>query len=167
LKEEDPLDLYVSLNEFAYCLRPESRDLTRALYWVSWILKFVSEYKKSKKTPLDFAYRPNPFIDGAHGRNVVWMFWDIIQFSARSSPQAGVLNPYIDALYKLHCLRWTPSVMKSRCVFLVTACLFICESNTLDIHYPVPQDIIMVKNIVENVPEWINSIIQTHKTFSN
>jgi hypothetical protein len=166
IKEEDPLDLYVSLNELAYCLRPESRDFTRAIYWISWILKFSSVYKLTKKVQLDCAYRPNPYIQDANARHVIWMFWDIVQSASRSSPQAGVLAPYIDALYKLHCLRWTPSVLKSRMCFLVCACLFICESNTLDIHYPVPQDIMTVKGIVENIPEWINSIIQTQKTFS-
>ena len=166
LKEEDPMDLYVSLNELAYCLRPESRDFTRAIYWISWILKFASAFKHTNKRPLECSFRPNPYIDQSHGRHVVWIFWDIVQNASRSSPQAGVLNPYIDALYKLHCLRWNPSVMKSRCCFLVCACLYICESNTLDIHYPVPQDIIAVKGIVESTPNWIHSIIQTQKTFS-
>jgi hypothetical protein len=166
LKEDDPMDLYVSLNEMAYCLRPEARDFTRAIYWMSWILKFASVFKQTNKRPLECSYRPNPYIDQSHGRHVVWIFWDIVQNASRSSPQAGVLNPYIDALYKLHCLRWNPSVMKARCCFLVCACLYICESNTLDIHYPVPQDIIAVKGIVESTPNWIHSIIQTQKTFS-
>lgn len=166
LKEDDPLDLYVSLNELAYCLRPESRDFTRSLYWISWILKFASVYKQSRKEPLFCSYRPNPYISNDHSRHVVWVFWDIVQYSARSSPQAGVLAPYIDALYKLHCLRWNPSLLKQRICFLTCACLFICESNTLDIHYPVPQDIVTVKGIVENIPEWLKSIIQTQKTFS-
>ena len=167
LKEEDPMDLYVSLNELAYCLRPEARDFTRAIYWISWILKFASAFKHTNKRNLECSFRPNPYIDQTHGRHVVWVFWDIVQSASRSSPQAGVLNPYIDALYKLHCLRWNPSVMKARCCFLVCACLYICESNTLDIHYPVPQDIMTVKGIVESTPNWIHSIIQTHKTFSS
>ena len=167
VKEDDPLDLYVPLNELTYCLRAEARDFTRALYWISWILKFSSVYKNTRKVPLLCSYRPNPFIDDSHGRNVVWLLWDIVQYSSRSSPQTGVLNPYIDALYKLHCLRWNPSVLKSRLCFLVCACLFICESNTLDIHYPVPQDILVVKKIVENIPQWVESIVRTQKTFSN
>ena len=167
LKEEDPMDLYVSLNELADCLRPEARDFTRAIYWISWILKFASAFKHTNKRNLECSFRPNPYIDQTHGRHVVWVFWDIVQSASRSSPQAGVLNPYIDALYKLHCLRWNPSVMKARCCFLVCACLYICESNTLDIHYPVPQDIMTVKGIVESTPNWIHSIIQTHKTFSS
>jgi len=166
VREDDPIDLYVPLNELSYCLRPEARDFTRALYWISWILKFGSVFKNTHKRNLDCSYRPNPYIDQTHGRNVIWLIWDIVRDNARSSPQAGVLAPYLDALYKLHCLRWSPTVAKSRGVFLISACLFICESNTLDIHYPVPQNIITIKNIVENSPEWINSIIQTQKTFS-
>lgn len=167
IKEDDPLDLYVAFNELCYCLRPETRDITRALYWVSWILKFASVYKLNTKQTLVCGYRPNSYIDDSHARNVVWMFWTIVLDAARSSPQSGILSPYIDALFKIHCLRWSPSVLKQRMCFLITAMMYICESNTLDIHYPVPTDILTVKRIVENIPQWIHSIIQTQKTFSS
>jgi hypothetical protein len=167
VKNDDPLDLYVPVNELVYCLRPETRDMTRALYWVAWILKFSSVYKKTNKVNLDCSFRINSFIDQAHARHAVWLLWNIVIDAVRSSPQSGVLMPYIDALYKLHCLRWTPTVLKNRICFLTTAIMFICESNTLDIHYPVPQNIMVVKSLIENIPQWIHSIIQTQKTFSS
>jgi hypothetical protein len=136
IKEDDPLDLYVPINELCYCL-------------------------------LDCSFRVNSFIEDAHCRHVVWLLWNVIIDSVRSSPQAGVLMPYIDSLYKLHCLRWTPTTLKSRICFMTTAIVFICDSNTLDIHYPVPQNIMQVKGLIENIPQWIQSIIQTQKTFSS
>jgi len=166
VREDDPVDIYIPLNELAYCLRPESRDLTRALYWMAWILKFSSQYKKQNKKPFDCSFRANKYIDDSFSRNAVWLIWDTIQDSVRLSPQQGVLLPYIDALYKIHCLRWSPTVLKNRICFANCAAMFICESNTLDIHYPVPQNIITVKSIVENIPEWIKSIVHTQKTFS-
>jgi len=165
-KPEDPLDLYVALNELVYCLRAESRDFMKSLYWIAWILKFASIYKKTNKQALVFAYRPNSFIDQSYGRDPVWLIWEVVMDSARTSPQTGVLIPYIDALFKLHCLRWNPSVAKSRLCFLVCACQFICESNTLDVHYPVPQNNGIIKGITVNIPQWIKSIIETQRTFS-
>lgn len=167
MKEDDPLDLYIPVNELVYCLRPETRDMNRALYWISWILKFASVYKKTNKKTLDCSYRPNTFISDAHSRNVVWLLWVIIIESSRASPQSGLLAPYIDSLFKLHCLRWAPNVLKNRICFLTTAAMFICESNTLDVHYSVPQNITVVKGLTENIPQWIHSIIQTQKTFSS
>jgi hypothetical protein len=85
--------------------------------------------------------------------------------AAKNSPQAGLLEPYIEALFKLHCLRWNPSVLKNRICFLINAIVYICESTTLDIHYKVPHDIMAIKQLTSNIPQWINAILQTQKTF--
>jgi len=167
VKQDDPLELYIPLNELCYCLKPESRDYTRACYWISWILAYASQYKKQNKEILQCGYRPNIFVEDKFCRMVVWTLWEIVQDSVKTSPQSGTLNPFVDALFKFHCLRWTPSDLKSRICFLNTAVLFICESNILDIHQPVPGDILLVQKVVENVPEWVNAIIHTQRTFSS
>jgi len=161
---EDPLDLYVPLNELAYCLRPETRDAIRALYWTAWILKYVSQ-KKKEKVDILCAARPNSFTDDTFARHPIWLIWTTVLDAAKQSPQAGLLNPYMDAVFKLYCLRWKPAVMKSRNVFLSTAITFVCESTTLDIHARVPSDIHTISNITMNIPQWILAIVQTKKTF--
>jgi len=163
---EDPLEIYIPLNELVYCLRPESRDITRALYWTAWLLKYASQCKKQNKVELICNSRPNPFVDDKHSNNVVWLLWDVVLDAAKNSPQAGLLEPYTDALFKLHCLRWNPSVLKNRLSFLQTAMLFVCESTTLDIHYKVPHDITTIQTLVSNTPQWIQAILQTQKTFA-
>jgi hypothetical protein len=94
------------------------------------------------------------------------MIWDAVLSASKKSVQAGVLEPYIDSLFKLHCLRWTPGLQKQRICFLITAIVFVCESTTIDIHSPVPQDLSTVQNVVTSIPPWILAIIQTKKTFS-
>jgi hypothetical protein len=166
VKDADPIEMYVPYNELVYCLRPESRDFTRALYWVAWMLKYASAFKKQNKVDLVCAHRMSAMVDEKHSHLVVWMIWEAVLDAARHSPQSGTLAPYIDAIYKAHCLRWSPSLLKQRICFLITSILFICESTTLDIHYTVPHDIVMVHKLIENVPQWISAIIQTQKTFS-
>lgn len=165
-KTDDPLELYIPFNELVYSLKPEVRDITRALYWASWMLKYVSRYKKEKKEVLPISFRPNQYVEDKHCRHVIWMLWTAVLDATANSPQAGTLKPYIDSLYKIHCLRWTPTLLKSRLSFLVCAIQFICESTTLDVHYSVPHDIVTVHRIIENIPQWIQAIIQTKKTFS-
>jgi hypothetical protein len=166
IKQDDPVEFYVPFNELVYCLRPESRDSTKAFYWVSWILAYSSIFKKQNKRPVVCGYRHNVFIDDKFCREHIWLLWDAVHDAARSSPQSGTLAPYIDALFKFHCLRWTPGVLKSRMCFLVTAILFVCESTTLDIHYSVPQNIQTVQDVTQNIPQWISAIITTQRTFS-
>lgn len=164
--KDDPLEIYVPLNELAFALRPESRDVTKALYWTAWLLKYSSQFKKQNKVDLVCAERSNPFVDRAYANNIIWLLWETILDATKKSPQSGLLQPYMDSLLKLHCLRWSPSVMKSRLPFLQTAIMFLCESTTLDIHAKVPHDILVVQNVISNVPQWISAILQTQKTFS-
>ena len=166
MKQEDPMEFYIPVNEFAYCLRPETRDSIRALYWASWILAYASKYKIDNKQYLVCAYRSNDYVEEKYLRSPIWILWSIVQEAARTSPQSGTLAPYIDALYKMYCLRWAQGDMRKRLPFLINAILFICESTTLDIHYSVPHDIATVQQITTNIPQWIGAIIHTQRTFS-
>jgi hypothetical protein len=165
-KQNDPLELYIPLNELVYSLRPETRDITKSIYWVSWILKYASQFKKQNKTELACSARGNDYIESKFFRHTLWLIWDAVLDAARTSPQSGVLKEYIEALYKIHCLRWSPSLLKTRLPFLIVAIQYICESTTLDIHYPVPQNVSMIHQVTENIPQWISAIIQTKKSFS-
>jgi hypothetical protein len=166
-KEKDSLEIYVPFNELVYCLRPETRDFTRALYWVAWITKYASVFKKQNKIDFVCTARTNSYVDDKYSGLVVWMLWEAILDASRNSPQAGLLHPYIDALFKFHCLRWSPSVQKQRYSFLITTVLMICESTSMDIHYKVPHDLVAIHSLIENIPSWIQAIIQTQKTFSS
>ena len=106
-------------------------------------------------------------VDGKYSHMAIWLIWEAVLDAAKHSPQSGTLAPYIDAVYKAHCSRWSPTAMKQRIPFLITAIMFICESTTIDIHYSVPHDIIQVHKLIENIPSWISAIVQTQKTFSS
>jgi hypothetical protein len=162
MKQEDPMELYVPVNEFMYCLRSEVRDYVRAMYWVAWILAYASKYKGDTKTHLICGYRSNDYVEEKYLRSPVWILWACIHETCRASP----VVPYVDALYKMYCLRWGAGDLKRRIPFLINAILFVCESNTLDIHYAVPHDIATVQQVVTNIPQWISAIVQTQKTFS-
>ena len=165
IKQEDPLELFIPVNELMYCLRSEVRDHIRALYWSSWILAYASKWKQDKKQYLDCAYRSNDYVEEKFLRSPIWILWSCVLESARTSPQATVLAPYIDSLYKFYCLRWAKGDLKKRIPFFVSALLFVCESVTLDVHYPVPQSISVVQDVTTNIPQWIQAIIQTKKSF--
>lgn len=166
MKQEDPMEIYVPINELAYCLRSETRDSIRALYWISWILTYASKFKMDNKTYLLCAYRSNEYVEEKYLRSPIWIIWSVITEAARTSPQSGTLAPYIDALYKMYCLRWGQGELRKRLPFLITAVLFVCESVTLDVHYSVPTNIATVQDVVTNIPQWIGAIIHTQQTFS-
>lgn len=154
MKQEDPMELFIPVNELIFCLKEKD---TRALYWVSWILAFAVKYRTETKQYLTCSYRSNDYVDEEYLRSPVWIIWACVQSTA--SPQASI---YIDALFKMYCLRWAKGELKRRIPFLITSIIYVCEP--LDLH-PVPQSISAVQDVAMNIPQWINGIIDTKKMF--
>lgn len=160
LRREDPASVAVAMNELCYCLRSDVRDVTKSLYWMAWIFAFCREYKKQAKTALLFADRSDEFVSVDYGRHPVWICWDAIK--KQTLPLARL---YIDTLYKIYCLRWSPSDAKSRQALLTTAVLLVCEGQTLDTS-PVANNSLAVANLLGGIPGWIDAIAKTRQSFS-
>lgn len=160
LRLDDPMTVAVPINEFMYCIRQDIRDTTRALYWMAWMYAYAREHKKQTKQPLVFANRSDEYVSIAHGNHVVWMFWDAIQ--KQSQPAA---RQYIEVLYRMYSLRWSPSEAKSRQALLTTAVLLVCEGATIDTT-PVSSDSLPVANVLNGIPAWLDAITRMQKSFS-
>lgn len=160
LRREDPMPIVTPLNEFCYALRSDVRDTTKALYWMAWVYAYCREHKKQTKQTLLFADRSDEYIPTAHGRHVVWIFWEAVRKQAL--PQA---RPYIDALHRMYCLRWSPSDAKARQSLLVSAVLLVCEGVTLDTT-PVSAESLAVANVLSGIPAWLDAIQRMRQSFS-
>ena len=160
LRKDDPLAIAVPMNEFCYCLRPDVRDVTRALYWMAWTYAFCREHKKQTKLGPVFANRNDDFVSVAHGNHPVWVFWEAIQKQSQHH-----VKPYIDAIYKMYCLRWSPSDAKSRQPLLIAAVVLVCEGVSIDTT-PVTTQTLAVSTVLNGMPSWIDAIIRMQKSFS-
>lgn len=161
LRRDDPMTVAVPMNEFVYCLRQDVRDTARALYWMSWVYAFAREHKKQTKLPLVFANRSDEYISIAHGNHVAWIFWDAIQKQAQP-----VARQYIEVLYRMYCLRWSPSDAKSRQALLTTAVVLVCEGTTVDTT-PVSSETLAIANVLNGTPAWLDAITRMQKSFSS
>jgi hypothetical protein len=158
LRPSDPMSVVVPINEFCYCIRSDVRDLTRALYWMSWVLTFCREHKKASKMVLPFANRSDDFVPAEVGSHPIWIFWDAVR------KQAGILaRPYIETMYKMHCLRWSPSD-KSKRPLLIAAIVLVCESS-LDTTPVAPT--IATSQLLEGMPKWIDAIQRMQQSFAS
>jgi hypothetical protein len=160
LRKEDPMLIAIPINEFSYCLRQDIRDTTRALYWMAWVYAYAREHKKQTKQALVFADRSDEYVATQYGRHVAWVFWDAIRKQMGASAR-----PYVDVLYRMYCLRWTPSDAKSRQPLLTTALLLVCEGVSIDTT-PVSGETLEVAAVVNGIPGWIDAITRMQKSFS-
>lgn len=160
LRKDDPLAVAVPVNEFCYCLRADVRDVGRALYWMSWVFAFCREHKKQTKMVPVFANRTDEFVSVAHGSHPVWIFWEAVR--KQVNPHS---RPYVDAIYKMYCLRWGPGDAKSRQSLLLAAVVIVCEGTTVDTT-PVTSQTLAVSNVVDGIPTWIDAIVRMQKSFS-
>jgi hypothetical protein len=161
LRKDDPLSVAIPMNEFVYCLRPDVRDVARSLYWMSWVYAYCREHKKQTKQTLVFADRHDEFVKHADAHHVVWIFWDAVRKQA-----PAVVKPYIDTLYKMYCIRWSPSDAKSRQSLLSCAVVLVCEGFSLDTA-PVTSQTLAVSNVLQGIPAWIDAITRMQKSFSS
>lgn len=159
LRREDPLAVAVPINEFCYCLRQDVRDVTRSLYWMSWVYAYAREFKKQSKQALVFADRSDAFVSPNNAHHVAWMFWDAVRKQASS-----LARTYIDVLYRMYCLRWTPSDAKSRQPLLTAAVVLVCEGPALDTT-PVTSETLAVANVLNGIPGWIDAIMRMQQSF--
>lgn len=161
LRRDDPMAVAVSINEFVYCIRQDIRDTNRALYWVAWMYAYAREHKKQTKQALFFANRADAYVSVAHGNHVVWIFWDAVMKQAQPAAKE-----YIDVLYRMYSLRWSPADAKSRQPLLTTAILLVCEGSTLDTT-PVNAESLAVANVTNGVSTWLDAITRMQKSFSS
>ena len=160
LRKDDPLAIAIPVNEFCYCLRHDVRDVGRALYWMSWTYAYCREHKKQTKLAPAFATRNDEFVSVSHGSHPVWIFWEAVQKQSQHQ-----VRPYIDAIYKMYCLRWSPGDAKARQPLLVAAILLVCEGVSIDTS-PVTSQTLAVSNVLGGMPAWIDAIIRMQKSFS-
>jgi hypothetical protein len=160
LRKEDPLTAAVPINEFMYAIRSDVRDVSKALYWMAWTYSYCREHKKLTKEPILFADRTDEMVPSSAGRNPVWIFWECIRRQA-----GAAARPYVDALYKMYCLRWSPSDVKTRQPLVTTAIVLVCEGTSIDTT-PVANQTLAVSNVLAGIPGWLDAISRMQKSFS-
>jgi hypothetical protein len=97
----------------------------------------------------------------AHGNHVAWIFWDAIQ--KQTQPAA---REYIDVLYRMYGLRWSPADAKTRQALMITAIVLVCEGHTIDSN-PVTGDSLAIANVLNGIPGWLDAISRMQKSFSS
>ena len=125
-KDEDPKEIFIPLNEFAYNISHAVRNTVIACYWIEWILEFEAICKKRKEKCLCMR-RPFVSVDTKTSRDLVWIIWDVLFYyvKERASP---FIEKVMQSLFTLFCLHYTNACCKKRRYMLYFAVSLCTET---------------------------------------
>ena len=150
----DPKELFIGLNELAYHVSNDSKNMVSACYWIEWIMEFVARCKK-KKEKCECERRSHSFIQSKYQMDIIWIVWDI--FLAESKKKPKLVQKIINASLNLFALRYQPNVKKKRRFLLYHIVSLLTE--------PINQQIPIISNntTIMRVQDKINMVYRQIK----
>jgi hypothetical protein len=184
-KPDDPKELFVAINELAYNISQEGKNIINACYWIEWI----SEYEticKNKKEKCKAERRSNIPVDNKSQMDLIWIVWDVFfkEVEKRSgqsgigSGQSGIgggqsgigigsgqnrqnklVQKVIKSLLSLFTLKYTIGCSRKRKYILYFVVSLLCENVSID------EEIIREKQkeVVASITKKIHSIYKQIK----
>ena len=149
--KEDPKELYVAINELAYNISEDGKNIINACYWIEWIIEFET-ICKSKKEKCKCDRRTNMPVESKNQMDIVWMIWD--SFLKEASKRSKIVIKIINALLNLFTLKYTSGCHKKRKNILYFVVSLLCENINID------EEIIRKsqQEIVSNILKKINTV---------
>ena len=148
-KDDDPKELFIPMNEFAYNVSPTVKNTVFACYWIEWILEFEAICKKRKEKCF-CARRPFTNVESKSSRDLVWIIWDTLFYyiKERGSP---FLDKVMQSLFALFCLHYTNACCKKRRYMLYFA-VSLC-TETVDTTIELISDKRKVELAITNIDD--------------
>jgi hypothetical protein len=123
--KDDPKELFVAINEFAYNISEDNKNIVSACYWIEWIIEFENVCK-TKKGKCKCERRVNIHVDSKFQMEIIWMIWDI--FLIESCKKTKIFQKIINALLTLFTLKYTTGSHKKRKYILYFIVSMFCEN---------------------------------------
>lgn len=151
-QKEDPKELYIAINEFAFHL--ETRNTLKACYWIEWVIEFDLICKKKRQRCV---CQRRPYeVDSKCQKDIIWLVWDVILERAKAA-SAEVIQKVVRSVLNLFCVKYTNACCKRRKYLFYLAVALLTEMVDTSI------DIIKDRGIVQNSISKIDEVYKTIK----
>jgi hypothetical protein len=156
MKKDDPKELFIAINEFAYHVSTDTRNMLLACYWIEWIIEFDSICKK-RREPCYCERRSFVVVsDKKLSCDIIWMVWEVLL-----NHRAVTTNPFIEKLMKalldIFSIKYTTASSKKRRYLLYFAVELVTETVPMNI------ELINKKETVKTVTSKIDMIYKQIK----
>jgi len=127
--KDDPKELFIAINEFAYNISQDGKNIINACYWIEWIMEFET-LCKNKKEKIKCERRSNIPVESKNQMDIIWIVWDLFLKEAEKRPK--IIKKIIDALLNLFTLKYTTGCHKRRKYILYFVVSLLCENIALE-----------------------------------
>lgn len=126
IKDNDPNDIYIVINDIMYHISEKIKDEIRACYWIEWLIEFQILCKK-KKEDIVCERRINIPVDIKYQQQLVWVIWDCL--INESLTRDKVTQKIINSLLSLFTIKYKTTLIKKRKYILYFAVSILCLNN--------------------------------------
>lgn len=153
--ENDPKELFIALNEFAYNLTDDVRGNVSACYWLEWILEF-GHICKQKREKVVCERRIFAAVEPKYQMDIIWLVWDIFltESNKRNSP---FYRKIVECALNLFCFNYTQTCYKKRRSLVY----FIIELFTEQVSFD--EEIFKNKETIASICKNVNKIYKQIK----
>lgn len=125
-KADDPKELYIAVNEFAYHISKDSKNNLSACYWLEWMLEYLNVCAKRKEKCTAETRAHMPVLD-KYRKDVVWIIWDVLLHAAEIKGDA-LISKTVQALLDLYTIKYTDGVRQRRRYIIYFAIALLTEA---------------------------------------
>ena len=145
--EEDPRELFIAANEFAYHISSESHNSFTACYWLEWMIEFECICRKSKEVVVA-KRRTWPPVDPKFHVDPIWIVWELINVRAEDKG-CKITQRIIESLLGMFCLRYGNAIKKRRRFLIYFAIALV--TDPVDMKTPIWNNKNQVNNVVKKI----------------
>ena len=151
---DDPKELFIALNEFAYNISDKGRNSMQSCYWIEWILEFEKICTQQNET-LRCERRTFAQVEPKQQMDIIWIVWDVILNESSKKPK--IIQNIVNSVLSLFTLRYGGGCAKKRKYYLY----FVVELLVAPCN--LQEDIVKDKEKVSHIVDKINLIYKQIK----
>jgi hypothetical protein len=146
----DPKELYIAINELAFCVSAESRNTAKACYWIEWIVEFAAIAKRRKHLHLYKCQRREfARVDSKDQMDLIWMVWDVFIYTATF--HSRLIQKSVEAAMGLFCIRYTYASSKKRRGLMYFAVNLLTSGDSRIQELVAEKDAPMLKSVLAQI----------------